>query len=290
MTQTKTPITTKDRLIFTLLLAIALHALIILGVGFTTHNQPESAQPIEITLANFRSKKAPDKADYLAQINQEGSGNLDKKARPSSDQPLAPMPSNDIRKVELREQAEWQQPTFDNSRKITASVSDQHINDGDWKQKERPTRDKETPHKAPSLRTEIASLEAEFYEQRNAYAKSPRILRLNAASTLQNDGVWYMEAWRKKVIRVGNINYPETARNEKVYGQLELAVQINRDGSLNKIDILRSSGHKVLDDAAAQIVKLAAPFDPFPDNLNEKDIIEIIRTWRFEPDNQLYSG
>ncbi|WP_345198483.1 TonB family protein [Kistimonas scapharcae] len=291
MAQATAPVTTADRLSFTLLLAVALHALIILGVGFTLHDNPEPAKTIEVTLASFQSEKAPEKADYLAQVNQEGSGSLEEAARPSSDQLQAPVQDNEIRKVELREQTEQQQrQTLDTSRKVTAAVSNQRIKEGAGKQKESPIRENNTPRPKIDLRAEIASLEAEFYEQRNAYAKRPRILRLNAASTRQSDGVWYMEAWRKKVMRIGNINYPESARSKKLYGQLELAVQINRDGTLNKIEVLRSSGHKVLDDAAIRIVELAAPFAPFPDDLREKDIIEIIRTWRFEPGDRIYSG
>lgn len=291
MAQATTQVTTTDRLSFTLLLAVALHALIILGLGFTLHDQPKPAKTIEITLASFRSEKAPDSADYLAQINQDGSGSLDEKARPSNDQPPAPVQDNNIREVELREQTEQQQQqTLSNARKITATISDQSIDDSDNKQKESPVKENKTPRPQVNLRAEIANLEAELYDQHNAYARRPRILRLNAALSRQSDGVWYMEAWRKKVMQIGNINYPEAARSEKVYGQLELAVQINRDGTLKKIEILRSSGHKVLDDAAIRIVELAAPFAPFPENLHEKDIIEIIRTWRFEPGDRLYSG
>ena len=293
MTQAPAPasITTTDRLSFTVILAVALHALIILGVGFTLSNTPEPAKTIEVTLASFQSKKAPKNADYLAQANQEGSGNLEEKARPSSDQPPAPIQDNKIRPVELREQTEQQyRQMLETSRKVVAAVSSQRIREGAGRQKENPIEEENTPRPKIDLRVEIASLEAEFHEQRNVYAKRPRILRISAASTRQSDGIWYMEAWRKKVMRVGNLNYPEPARNQKLYGQLELAVQIKRDGTLNKIDVLRSSGHKVLDDAAIRIVELAAPFAPFSDDLHDKDLIEIIRTWRFEPGGRLYSG
>ncbi len=101
--------------------------------------------------------------------------------------------------------------------------------------------------------------------------------------------MYYQEAWRRKVMRIGTINYPIQARQEKIYGELRVAVKIRRDGSLQGIEIIRSSGHKVLDEATLRIVRMAAPFAPFPDELKEYDVIEIIRTWRFEP-GDMFSG
>ena len=91
-----------------------------------------------------------------------------------------------------------------------------------------------------------------------------------------------MEAWRAKVERVGNLNYPDAARKKKLSGSLILDVALNDDGSTNQITIRRSSGHKVLDDAAIRIVELASPYSPFPDHIREEtDILHITRTWQF---------
>ena len=91
-----------------------------------------------------------------------------------------------------------------------------------------------------------------------------------------------MEAWRAKVERIGNINYPDEARQRELSGSLLLDVSIRPDGSVIEIVVRRTSGHKVLDDAAVRIVELAAPFAPFPSDIaREVDILHVTRTWRF---------
>jgi protein TonB len=97
-----------------------------------------------------------------------------------------------------------------------------------------------------------------------------------------------MEAWRRKVERIGNLNYPSEARELGLFGSLILHVAVRADGSLEGIRVVRSSGHKVLDDAAIRIVELAAPFAPFPPNIKrETDVLDITRTWQFQRNNQL---
>jgi protein TonB len=141
-----------------------------------------------------------------------------------------------------------------------------------------------------TLSSEIASLEAQLAEERQAYARRPRILRLNAASTMQDKGAYYKDAWRKKVERIGNLNYPTEARRNRIYGSLRLLVAINRDGTLRDVRVLESSGTKILDDAAIRIVRLAAPIMPFTGDLMDVDVLEIIRTWRFEPGDRVSSS
>ena len=139
------------------------------------------------------------------------------------------------------------------------------------------------------LSMEIASLEAQLSMERELYAKRPKIHRLNAASTLRDKGAWYKEEWRKKIERIGNLNYPDEARRQRIYGSLRLLVTINRDGTLYEVQVLESSGHSVLDQAAMRIVRLAAPYAPFSGDLAEFDRLEIIRTWRFERGDRLSS-
>jgi protein TonB len=140
------------------------------------------------------------------------------------------------------------------------------------------------------LSAEIASLEAELAQEQQLYAKRPKIHRLNAASTMRDKGAWYKDEWRKKVERVGNLNYPEEARRQRVYGSLRLLVSINRDGTLYEVQVLEPSGQPVLDQAALRIVRLAAPFAPFTGDLADIDRLEIIRTWRFERGDRLSSN
>jgi protein TonB len=140
------------------------------------------------------------------------------------------------------------------------------------------------------LNSEIASLEAELADEQQAYAKRPKIHRLSAASTMRDKGAWYKEDWRKKIERIGNLNYPEEARRQQIYGSLRMMVSINRDGSLYEVLVLESSGQPLLDQAAQRIVRLAAPFAPFTGDLADIDRLEIIRTWKFARGDKLSSN
>ncbi|MCG8380450.1 MAG: energy transducer TonB [Proteobacteria bacterium] len=127
----------------------------------------------------------------------------------------------------------------------------------------------------------IASLSAEVRRKMEAKAKRPRRTFVSA-TTKEYKYAAYMEAWRSKVERVGNLNYPEKARQQNLSGSLVLDVALNADGSINEITIRRSSGEKILDDAAIRIVELAAPYAPFPQHIkDETDILHIMRTWQF---------
>ncbi len=135
----------------------------------------------------------------------------------------------------------------------------------------------------------MASLSAEVDQRLDAYAKRPR-RKWISARTREHKYAAYMEAWRSKVERVGNLNYPDEARRRRLSGNLLLDVALNADGSVNEITVRRSSGHTVLDDAAVRIVRLAAPFARFPDQIRkETDILHIQRTWRFLSSNRFAS-
>lgn len=136
---------------------------------------------------------------------------------------------------------------------------------------------------------EIARLEAELREKQEQYAKMPRQTFISA-NTREYKYAAYEDGWRVKVERIGNLNYPDEAKRKQLSGNLLLDVAINPDGTLNSVNVVRSSGHKVLDDGAIRIVKLAAPFAPFPEDIRRTtDILHIIRTWQFQSDNSLYS-
>ena len=127
----------------------------------------------------------------------------------------------------------------------------------------------------------IASLSAEIRRKLEAKSKRPR-RKFISATTKEYKYAAYMEAWRAKVERVGNLNYPEKARQQNLSGSLVLDVALNDDGSINEITIRRSSGEKILDDAAIRIVQLAAPYAPFPQHIkDETDVLHIMRTWQF---------
>jgi protein TonB len=127
----------------------------------------------------------------------------------------------------------------------------------------------------------LASLNAELEQRLDSKARRPR-QKYISANTREYRYAAYMEAWRAKVERIGNLNYPDEARQRQLSGALLLDVALNPDGSVREITVRRSSGHQVLDDAAVRIVELAAPFAPFPDDIRrEVDVLHVTRTWKF---------
>lgn len=280
-----------DRLGFTLFVAALIHLAVILGVGFSMSEPKQISKTLEITLSTFKSEKAPKQADFLAQDNQQGSGTLDKKAVPKTTE-VAPFQANEVKKVTPPPAARPEQKQAAPRAAVTTVAP-------------KPKKATREPQKviteaAPKasiasfdssqLSSEISSLEAELANEQQLYAKRPKIYRMSAASTMRDKGAWYKEDWRKKIERIGNLNYPEQARREKIYGKLRLLVSINRDGSLHEVLVLESSGQPLLDQAAQRIVRLAAPFAPFTGDLTDIDRLEIIRTWKFAQGDRLSSN
>ncbi|WP_372821909.1 energy transducer TonB [Pseudomonas parafulva] len=280
-----------DRLGFTLFLAALVHLALILGVGFSVVKPAEVRQTMDITLATFKSEKAPEKADYQAQDNQQGSGTLDKKAVPTTTE-VAPFQDSKVNKITPPPAARPETPAATAKSVVTTKAAKpQKAETAPKESKPQPKPPAPVPDfDSSQLSSQIASLEAELSNEQQLYAKRPRIHRLNAASTMRDKGAWYKEEWRKKVERIGNLNYPEEARRQQMYGSLRMMVSINRDGSLYEVLVLESSGQPVLDQAAQRIVRLAAPFAPFTGDLAEFDRLEIIRTWRFARGDRLSSN
>lgn len=279
-----------DKLSFTVFLAIALHAAIILGITFQRIEASASTHTMEVTLAQHKSLNKPKKADYLAQFNQQGSGTLEKKALTTTPteadfqdtkiQETAPVPSEASAplKVEQQKTVITTKRTADQKVKVDSLAPPE-------------TKTDQSSEKSLLQRSlEIASLEARLDRNRQLYAKRPRIKRLTSLATSQSSDAFYLNSWRRKIERIGNLNYPAEARQKKLFGSLRLMVAILPDGSLKEVELLESSGHPVLDEAAIRIVKLAAPFAPFPDELREStDVLEIIRTWQFRKNSSLRS-
>ena len=287
----RTGVQPADRLGFTLFLAAVLHAALILGLDFTLAEPSQISKTLEITLSTFKSEEKPKEADFLAQNNQQGSGTLEHKAAPKTTE-QALFQDSEVKRV--TPPAAPQQPAAQQQAPKAAVATRAP------QQQKTPVKREEakpTPQARPApvfdsaqLSSEIASLEAELAQEVQQYAKRPKIHRLNAASTMRDKGAWYKDEWRKKVERVGNLNYPDEARRQGIYGSLRLLVSINRDGTLYEVQVLESSGQRLLDQAALRIVRLAAPFAPFTGDLADVDRLEIIRTWRFERGDRLSSN
>ena len=279
-----------DRLGLTLFFAAALHAIIILGITFAPTDTSKEQAPLsmEVILVHSKSDEKPDKADYLAQVTQKGGGNVKEKRRPSS--PFANTTARSERGNAPQTQplmAPPPQQTVDPNNVLTTK---EH---SDLQARVEPgERRPETPQALTAAELippsqEIARLAAEINQRVETYAKMPRHKYITA-NTQEYAAAAYEEAWRLKVERIGNLNYPDEAKRANLSGDLMLDVAINADGSLAGVAVVRSSGYRILDEAAQRIVKLAAPYSPLPTGLRkEADVLHIIRTWQFQSDNSL---
>jgi len=282
-------ITPNDRMGLTLFLAIIIHAIIILGITFSPElfKQAASTQPpLEITLVHQRSEEALEEADFLAQANLQGDGNSEQKNRPTS--PATTMittSSKGAASVATRDTAPASPNQPDQKKVLTSNHSEQKTSPQD-----KPDKTHKKSAKAAELirlNMEIATLSAEIDKTMQAFSKQQRH-RYVSASTREFRDAAYLDSWRTKIERIGNLNYPEEAKRRNLSGNLVLDVAINSNGSINSITISQSSGHKILDDAAVRIVRLASPFAPFPDDLRkDTDILHIIRGWQFLNSNRL---
>ncbi|HET8710707.1 MAG TPA: energy transducer TonB [Spongiibacteraceae bacterium] len=268
---------------FSLLLALALHAVIILGVTFQHNNRDRSATTLEITLAQYKSDKAPQRADFLAQHNQEGSGTLKERALLTT-RKTADFQDNVIRDISpVQQTAALQQKSAQQALIATNSRAQQKT--ARQNDKDTPLQQAQSDVTIAQRSLEIASLEAKLDIQRQAYAARPRVRRLTSVAAKRSEDALYLNDWRERIEGIGNRNYPERARQQQIYGELRLMVALLPNGEVSEIKILHSSGHKLLDEAAIRIVQLAAPFETFPPEMRKQvDVLEIIRTWRFHND------
>lgn len=278
-------ISANDRLTFTLFIALVFHLMIVLGVGFEFPDFKPAPTSLEVILAQYTSDNKPDKADFLAQSNQEGSGTEEEKVRPTTDR-LSTFDDAQIKDTKPLPQEATQKPVNPEDKTLlstTASGTQATVVTPTSQQQRDVQISKEEMLENLNRQIELASYEAALEEQKRAYAKRPRKRVLTSASTQAAHDAAYLNAWRLKIEHIGNLNYPSEARERKIYGRLRLLVSVNADGSLREMKVLKSSGHRLLDQAAMEIVRLAAPFAPFPPEIKRgTDILEIIRTWRFE--------
>ena len=270
------------RLTLALGVSLFLHA-VLLSIHFKLPEKLDSMrqQALDVILVNARHATQPDKAQAKAQANLDGGGNVAEKRRART--PLPPTPQTQagddlvaaqqrVAELEARQQAVLTQTQAEQPVAVEA--------------------DRPAPPNALSGRDlasralALARLEGEIAKDIDEYNQRPK-RRFLGTRVEEYRFAQYVEDWRQKVERVGNLNYPESARG-KLYGNLVLTVAIKSDGELERVELNRSSGHKVLDAAALRIVKLAAPYAAFPEAVRrDTDILEITRTWSFTGADQL---
>lgn len=282
-------LTVKTRLQLAVLVSITAHLLVIAGVTFTMPDKSSLKnlqQPLEVVLVNAKSPSKPQQPDAFAQANLDGGGNTDATRQAKSPFPVA---REDMQAAELAMAARRTERLEKEARQLLAIAKPQAPTESAPPQPQPVTETPVAPNSADLMQRslEIARLEAQISRDWDNYQKRPR-RRFIGARTQEFRFARYIEDWRLKIERVGELNYPQAARDQKIYGNLLVTVSIKADGTLEKIEINRSSGSKILDAAAQNIVKLASPFAPFPTDITrDTDILSITRTWTFTRSDQL---
>ena len=275
-----------DQLGFFLFIALALHIMAVLGFGLSGLKPGAAAAPqLEVVLAWREAEAAPEDARFIAQSNQRGD---DGERMPfAAALTAAPVPAS----ASVPES--WGRDSLVATRADAAETTPV------------PAIALSRKRGIQALDASIADLEAKLGEQQRAYAERPRVRRISdysdysaegiahsapaakadagaAPSTKAAVGAAYLRAWRERIEAVGNRDYPLASSRYGIYGDLRLLAAVRRDGTVARVEILASSGHAVLDEAAIRILREAAPFAPFPPALSaEADVLEIIRTWKF---------
>lgn len=267
------------------ILALLAHAAVVLGVSFEAGEAASSPRQIEITLATRPSTQAPEDAQRLAQTNQTGSGDSADLTHIMSTM----RPASVAAQAQENPSKQRDKETLDDSASITTSSEAERSLSAETKQQMHSELQGISPE-VDRLNQELANLEAQLSHQTQMLSENPRVRRLTAASAKQSADAAYLLDWQRRLEAVGNRYYPEASVRYGLYGNVRLLVIIKSDGSLEGVEILSSSGFAVLDEAAIKIVRMAAPYSPFPDELRATtDKLEIVRTWQYL-ENQLSSA
>ena len=274
-----------DTLLIALFAAAIVHIVIVLGMNFTAPQPEEVSRSIDITLVNTPAKKSPKKAQFLAQENQIGAGETNKKPEPPPQQ-LSSQGNSQVKEVkksapeESKPKAAQKMITQQKAEKkvVTASKPDtaHHA-------EKRPQLSAET------LQQQITQLGTDIRLSQQSSDKT-KIKFVDSVSAHKYVAAQYMKDWEGKVERTGNLNYPEVAAKKNFSGTLTMDVGIKADGSIYSIRINRSSGNPALDEAAIRIVRMSAPFAPLPLELRkELDVLVITRVWKFSDESGMTS-
>ncbi len=269
-----------------IVISVVLHTTV-LSVHFTFPEASRVAREkaLDIILVNARSKSAPKEAQALAQANLDGGGNTDEKRRAKTPLPATHREAQGDELMQMRKRV--QELEAAQQRMLTQAQSPARVATAE-KQSEQPTPTKPLSGQdlADAARA-MARLEGEIAKSIDEYNKRP-VKKFISPRTQEYALAPYFDAWKNKVERIGTLNYPEEARG-KLYGRVIIFVELNvADGSLYSAEISQSSGHKVLDQAALRILRMASPFGAIPQQaMGNATILSFAREWNFVPGDTL---
>ena len=269
--------TTDERLRMTFSAALVFHFILLIGISFTLPSGSTPSTSMEVSLAHYKSDEAPEDADFAAQANQLGSGDQAQVMQPTTDQQSP---------FENRNQGQMPAPQQDRSQPQVSTILASSGDNANPRLNNNPINDA-TPQQEQMADLDVGAIRAELDRLKRAYSKLPRVLRMTSASTKSVDEAAYMHYFEKRVEQVGNVNYPQEARARRIFGHVQLVVVLLANGSIKRIEVSKTSGSRLLDQAAVRSVRLASPYQAFPAELRDRDEIHIIRTWQYQSNNVL---
>jgi len=275
-----------DSLLVALFVAVIVHFVLVLGMNFTAPQPDKINKSIDITLVNTPAKKAPKKADFLAQENQIGAGEEAKKPEPPA-QKLPGQGDSEVKQIEKIAPEEESKPEAAEKILTQQKAEKKVVTANKPAEVSKPRFEKHQKLTAESLQQQILQMGTEI-RQNQPSSEQTKIKFVDSVSAHKYVAAQYMKDWESKVERTGNLNYPEAATRQNSSSTLTMDVGIKADGSIYSIRINKSSGNPALDEAAKRIVRMSAPFAPLPLDLRkELDVLVITRVWKFSDESGL---
>ena len=276
----------RERLGATLVLSLLVHGMVILGVGFALNEAAPVLPTLDVILTEASTALTPEQADFLAQASNRGGGEHDEARRPRDRQTgKLPQAETGVAPAPMRAQAPTPSPP-PRARIVSSTQGREQV------ARAEATPSVELPRPLPEGERNIdrelamARLAAEIHQDRERYAKRPN-RKFVSASTREYEYAAYLRGWVDRVERIGNLNYPDEARRRRLAGQVVISVAIRRDGSVERAEVVDSSGQPLLDQAALRIVRLAEPYPPLPVTAEDVDVLHVTRTWQFLPGGEM---
>ncbi|MBK3394013.1 energy transducer TonB [Psychrobacter sp. M9-54-1] len=259
-------------------IAVSVHALIIFGISFSLGQDPAGMMQ-DVAKALTENMQPNEDAQFIANASQQGGGTVQEQIRQETDQssPVAAEQMSETQDVIDLQRQVRQQRYQESYLRTTLSWRQASVeSDNDSKQEQDDMKAQEE-----RLRKQIATLEAQLSQRQQLYATKSKVVTVDSNSTTRGAAADYINTFREHVERVGNLQYPAQARAQGITGEVRLMVIISNDGNIKAIRLLESSNSTILDEAAKQSVRQAAPFGKFTEDMNDIVELRLIRTYRY---------
>ncbi len=271
-----------DRLPPMLFLAALIHGILIIGITFNAALGGEASDAIslEVTIVADPDQQIdrPKKAEYLAQASQQGGGNTQEQVRPSAPlQSLVPIDNIGEESGDSLNESTMLEDTADQVL-TTRTEQDRSVVD---KLRNDPSPDESS---AIFLESGVAqTLPLPRENEANLLIHDQNLRQLvTSVDTKESSIAGYLQRWKTKIETIGVKYFPEKGAVQGITGSPTLEVTISASGQLAEVFVRNSSGSKIIDQAALNILRRAAPFDPFPEAIRvDYDTLRFAYKWKF---------